>query len=84
MADYIYKPSKPPPRPFRVGDVVELVDGQGLACGTKRIIRIQATTVRTDCGRTYTKDGRWYSDRRAWPFPWIRLSPQHGDEHGSD
>lgn len=75
MADFTYKPHVPPKRPFRVGDIVQLVDSQGGSVGDpKRIVRIQATTVKTDCGRTYMKDGRWYSDRRPWPFPWIRLS----------
>lgn len=83
VADFTYKPSKPPKRPFRKGDVVELIDSQGGVVGTKTIVRIQATTVKTACGRTYTKDGRWYSDRRAWPFPWIRLTVQHrGGENG--
>jgi hypothetical protein len=73
MTDFLYKPHVPPKRPFRRGDLVELMDSQGDVVGTKKIVRVQAITVRTDCGRTYMKDGRWYSDRRAWPFPWIRL-----------
>jgi hypothetical protein len=80
MTDFTYQPNIAPKRPFRRGDVVELVDSQGFVCGTKKIVRIQATTVKTDCGRTYMKDGRWYSDRRPWPFPWIRLAQQHNPQ----
>jgi hypothetical protein len=75
MVDFNYKEHEPPPRPFKVGDVVELIDSQGTACGTMNVSRAGPKIVRVKDGRRYVHgDGRWFSDGRAWPFPWIRLS----------
>jgi len=75
VADFIYKPHEPPPRAFVKGDIVHLIDSQGFDCGPLKIKRAGKRIVTVEDGCQYKQsDGRWFSDGRAWPFPWIRLA----------
>ena len=72
--DLTYKEFDPPSHPFKMGDVVVVVDREGVALSEQKIAKVLAKTVKTACGREWTKDRGWYvGDTRAWPFPTIRL-----------
>jgi len=75
MSNDTYIPHETPPRPFRRGDTVELIDSRGFNCGTLTIAKGGRWRVAVEDGREYVQnDGRWYADGRPWPYPWIRLA----------
>lgn len=72
--DLTYKTFDPPSRAFKKGDVVIVHDREGTQLSTQTVVKILAKTIRTACGREWTKDRGWYvGETRAWPFPTIRL-----------
>lgn len=67
MADLTYKVPEPPPRPFRPGDTIEVLDREFKIIGKQKVVMASA--------RIWRQDGyRLDDDNRAWPFPSIRLA----------
>jgi hypothetical protein len=59
-------------RPFRRGESVLVLSRDGEPIGKQRITRVNRRTVKTDCGRTWSSEGEYYSDGVAYPFPTIK------------
>lgn len=75
MADLTYKEPVPPPRPFKRGDMVEVLDRDHTVLSQQRVREATKNYVTTECGRIWTQGGWWVGeDDRAWPFPSIRLT----------
>lgn len=73
MSDLTYIPTEPPATPFEVGDHVEVLDRDHTVLSARVIVKRNAKgSVKTNCGRWWTKDGRWEGEFRSWPFPTIR------------
>lgn len=74
MADLTYKVPVPPPRQFRPGDTVEVLDREFHIIGRQKVVMASGRICKTECGRIWAQDG-WRIDdediRR--PFPSIRL-----------
>lgn len=71
MADFTYHVPDPPTRPFRRGQMVTVVDSQGLELSEVKVTR-GGKIVQTSCGRWWTPDGWRWSEGRRWPFPTIK------------
>lgn len=75
MADLTYKPPLKPKRPFKTGDVVEVIDRDHKVIGTQKIVSVGLQLAKTECGRKWRLDGWRWADKKAWPFPSIRHAP---------
>lgn len=79
MSDLTYVPAEAPARPFKVGDLVDVIDREGKVMSTREVTKKEDSDVLTDCGRWWTRSGWWIGDCRAWPFPTIRHSQSPQD-----
>jgi hypothetical protein len=69
-----FLPAARPPRDFLIGDRVEVVDRNGKVLSAQTVTKLHRQTVKTDCGRRWTKaEGRWYDGERVRVAPVIRL-----------
>ena len=74
MGDLTYKEPTPPPRQFRPGDTVEVMDREHHVIGQQEIVMASGRICKTECGRIWAQDGwRIDGDDIRRPFPWIRL-----------
>lgn len=69
-----YKLPRKPSRPFKVGDSVQVMNGDHSICGgpyrVKKVTKFFATLPD---GRKFKQvNGWWQGESRAWPFPWLR------------
>lgn len=78
MSNLTYIPPIPPSRPFKVGDVVEVMSRNHDVLSTQTIAQVLEGpgTVCTKDGRTWALDGRARDGQQGatYPFPWIRLT----------
>jgi hypothetical protein len=84
MSDLKYIPANPPSRPFRIGDDVQVLDRRHKVLGTRRVTKSFGGGVMTDCGRRWTKSGKWIGEDGALPFPSIRLVDDAPDNSLTD
>lgn len=70
-----------PSRPFAVGDLVDVMDREGLHLSTRRVVRAGKHTCKTNCGRTWMQTGWLKATNGVWPFPWIRHSRRKEPTH---
>lgn len=66
-------PTKPS-RSFVRGDIVDVMDREGLVISTRRVVRAGKRVAVTDCGRRWNQNGYWIGENGSWPFPWIKHS----------
>lgn len=70
-----YKEPIAPERPFKLGDIVEVLDREHNVLSIASVIAAGPRRVKTTCGRSWTQAGWWAGDG-AYPFPSIRLLPE--------
>lgn len=70
-----YKEPVVPERPFKLGDIVEVLDREHNVLSFVGVVAAGPRRVKTTCGRSWTQGGWWAGDR-AYPFPSIRLLPE--------
>lgn len=71
--DRHYVPAEPPPRPFKKGDRVEVLDREHTVLSVVSVQKVTRTRVVTDCGRWWNLEGCWLGEDGAYQWPSIRL-----------
>lgn len=67
-----YKEPAAPARPFKLGDLVEVLDRDHNVLSIAGVTAAGPRRVKTTCGRSWTQAG-WWVGEQAYPFPSIRL-----------
>lgn len=70
-----YKEPETPERPFKLGDIVEVLDRDHNVLSIAGVVAAGPRRVKTTCGRSWTQAGWWAGDQ-VYPFPSIRLLPE--------
>lgn len=73
-------PTKPS-RPFKRGDIVDVMDRDGKRLSTYKITHASKRRVLTDCGRSWDQRGWWLGANGSYPFPWIRHSRRKSSDN---
>lgn len=73
-----YVEPDPLTRPFKKGDIVQVMNSDGSVCGDDhKVVYVGKKVVRIEDGRKYrATDGWWIGNHGAYPFPWLRLKPE--------
>jgi hypothetical protein len=81
MSTLEYTPSLPPPRPFKPGDVVDVMNRDHKVVGMQVIASIDEGRglIETRDGRQWMPDGRWSDGLVGYDFPWIRFIEKVSD-----
>lgn len=74
MSDLTYVEPPGLPETLAVGAVVEVCDRYGVPFETTTVVKIMQRRIRTACGREWARNGWWWDQRSAWPFPFIRTA----------
>jgi len=75
MINLTYKEPVVPERPFKLGDIVEVLDRDHNVLSFSGVVAAGPRRVKTTCGRSWTQGGWWAGDQ-PYPFPSIRLLPE--------
>lgn len=68
-----YTPPRPPDRPFKTGQLVEVCDRDLSPMSVVKVHRAGKRVVRLVDGRRFgAVDGWWIGENGTWPFPSIR------------
>lgn len=79
MTNLTYKAPIPPPRQFRPGDIVEVLDREHHILSQQKVVMASGRICKTECGRIWAQDGwRIDDDDTRRPFPSIRLKNRKG------
>lgn len=70
-----YKEPVTPERPFKLGDIVEVLDRGHNVLSIAEVVAAGPRRIKTTCGRSWTQAG-WWVGEQAYPFPSIRLLPE--------
>lgn len=74
MADMTYEVPETPERPFKPGDIVEVLNSNHKVIAITGVVKAGPRRVKTTCGRSWTQSGWWAADQvRLYSFPSIRL-----------
>lgn len=84
MINLTYKIPIPPPRQFRPGDIVEVLDRDHRVLSRQKVVIASGRMCITECGRVWAQDGwRIDSENVRRPFPSIRLVEKAIEDDGA-